>query len=142
MQLSILQAALFTLFTSTLASAVALTLQVPPHIPALSASTKAYLIAHNSTLFAPITRANSFIFNNLPRTDTTTASYLLEIACRDYDFASYGVDVKSDGVVEIYRVGRGGWDQGGRVVVGDGPLELRVLKARDFYDKRTGCTSL
>ena len=138
---------------STFTHAVTLNLKVPPHIPALPPSSRAYLTAHNATLSSPVTRANSFIFHDisssvfksngeqLPSSTTTvTISYLLDIACRDYDFASYGVDVKSNGFVEIYRVGRGGIEQGGRVTVGDGPLELRVLRARDFYEKRGGCT--
>ncbi len=147
----VLLLAFVTALTAPFVHAATLTLQVPPQIPALPPSTRAYLTTTNSTLSAPVTRTNSFVFRDLSSTSTdpkssasatttTTTSYLLNIACRDFDFASYGVDIKSDGAVEVYRVGGGGWEQGGRVAVGNGPLELRVLRARDFYDKRGGCT--
>lgn len=145
---------LILLLVPQVALCVSLTLQVPHNIPALPPSTTAYLTALNSTLHTPITRTNTFIFRDLssfytPHTDaptsssaaTSTKAYLLDIACRDYDFASYGVDIKSNGIVEIYRVGRGGIVQGEKVAVGDGPIELRVRKARDFYEKRGGCMS-
>ncbi len=154
MQLPLVLFTALHLLASPFVLAVTLRLQVPPNIPALPPSSTAYLTAHNSTLSTPVTRANSFVFHDLSlsslkpnaeqsasSTSGVAVSYLLDIACRDYDFASYGVDVKSNGFVEIYRVARGGWEQGGRVTVGDGPLELRVLKARDFYDKRGGCRS-
>ena len=143
-----------SLVVPQVALCVSLTLQVPHNIPTLPPSTTAYLTALNSTLHTPITRTNAFIFHDISsiysrHTDaptsssaaTSTKAYLLDIACRDYDFASYGVDIKSNGIVEIYRVGRGGIVQGEKVAVGDGPIELRVLKAREFYEKRGGCMS-
>ena len=66
-------------------------------------------------------------------------SYLLDIACRDYDFLSYGVEVRSDGVVLVYRVGRGGVVIGEKVGVGEEPVEVRVLRGRDYYETRAGC---
>lgn len=142
--------AVLVLLIAQVAVAVTLTLQVPSNIPALPPSTTAYLTAHNSTLHTPITRTNSFIFPDLPSVQpskdgatsasaATSKSYLLDISCRDYDFASYGLDIKSNGVVEIYRVSRGGIEQGEKVTVGDGPIELKVLKAREFYENRGGC---
>lgn len=83
-------------------------------------------------------RNNSFVFKNLP-TPSASVSYLLDIACRDYDFVSYGVDVDVDGVVEVYRIGRGGAEMGKRVVVGEGPVEVKVVKGREFYQARVGC---
>ena len=149
MLLIILLPAYLVLLVAQLVSAVTLMLQVPPNIPALPPSTAAFLTARNFTLHTPITRANTFIFpeiSSIHSTDgatsasaTKTTSYLLDIACRDYDFAPYGVDVKSNGIVEIYRVSRGGIEQGEKVTVGDGAIELRVLKAREFYEKRGGC---
>lgn len=66
-------------------------------------------------------------------------SYLLDIACRDYDFLSYGVDVGSDGAVLVYRVGRGGMVVGEKVRVGEEPVEVRVLRGREYYEGRAGC---
>ena len=73
---------------------------------------------------------------------TTTISYLLDIACRDYDFMSYGVDVRSDGVVQVYRVSRGGIVTGDKVTVGEEPVEVRVLRSREYYEARAGCKLL
>lgn len=150
MQLAALLHVLSALPLVPIIHAATLTLQVPPSIPFLPPSTTAYLTAHNSTLHVPITRANTFVFTDLSASssiDTATSasaatktSYLLDIGCRDYDFAPYGVDVKSNGVVEIYRVARGGIQQGEKLTVGDAAVELRLLRARDFYEKRGGCT--
>lgn len=52
---------------------------------------------------------------------------------------SYGVDVGRDGKVEIYRVGRGGIEIGGREVVGEEGVEVRVLRIREYYEERAGC---
>ena len=75
-------------------------------------------------------------------TTTATISYLLDIACRDYDFMSYGVDVRSDGVVQVYRVSRGGIVTGEKVTVGEEPVEVRVLRSREYYEARAGCELL
>lgn len=149
MQFLIAMPAFLVLLLPQLALSASLTLQVPHNIPPLPPSTTAYLTAHNSTIHAPIRRTNSFVFLDLSSihiTDgatstsaTKTKSYLLDIACRDYDFAPYGVDVKSNGILEIYRVSPGGIPQGEKVTVGDGPIELKVVKAREFYEKRGGC---
>lgn len=77
-------------------------------------------------------------------------SYLLDIVSKDYDFLGYGVDVsvdkKGDGgeddrpvVMEVYRVGRGAVEMGERVRVGEGGVEVRVLRAREYYEARSGC---
>ncbi len=68
-----------------------------------------------------------------------TVTYLLDIACRDYDFLSYGVDVGGDGVVKVYRVSRGGGVVGEKVAVGEEAVEVRVLRGREFYEGRAGC---
>lgn len=68
--------------------------------------------------------------------------YLLDIACRDYDFLAYGVDVRSGGEVLVYRVGRGGGVLGEKVVVGVEPVEVRVARGRDYYEARAGCEFL
>ena len=58
----------------------------------------------------------------------------------------YGVDVvdakgeaEDRPVVEVYRVGWGGVDTGERVKVGEGGVEVRVLRAREYYEARSGC---
>lgn len=133
----------FCLCRTALAAATTLTLTVPPHIPALPPSTSAILTATGTTLKAPVTRSNSFIINDLNSpADGGPASYLLDITCRDYDFVSYGVDVKGDGVIELYRVGLGGMEQGERITVGEGPVEMRVSRAREYYEARAGCEYL
>lgn len=131
-----------------------LLLRVPAHISALPSSTRAILTTKNHTLRAPITRSNTFLFNSkdlLPLSSTTKTgkaeivSYLLDIACRDYDFASYGLDVsaEADGLMmEVYRVARGGIEVGGREEVGSEGVEVRMLKTREFYEGRAGCKSL
>ena len=62
----------------------------------------------------------------------------------------YGVDVVVDAkkgeeeedrpvVVEVFRAGRGGVEMGERVRVGEGGVEVRVLRAREYYEARSGC---
>jgi len=92
----------------------------------------------------PITRSNTFVFPDIHTSTQSNPnqkklSYLLDIACRDYDFMSYGVDVGRGGKVEIYRVGRGGIEMGGREVVGEEGVEVRVLRIREYYEERAGC---
>lgn len=124
-----------------------LTLQVPAHIPALPPSTRAILISKNLTLKAPIRRDNTFVFDDLTRPLQSTSkkekvSYLLDIACKDYDIASYGIDVYGSGKMEMFGVGRGAVEIGGRAEVGDRPVGLRVLKGREYYEARQGCKCL
>lgn len=52
---------------------------------------------------------------------------------------AYGVDVEGDGAVFVYRVSRGGAVLGERVRVGEQPVEVRVLRGRDYYEARAGC---
>jgi hypothetical protein len=134
----------------TFALTYPLTLRVPPTIPALPPSTRAILTTKNHTLTAPVTRANTFnfrstdltsLFTTQTSTKAETRSYLLDIACRDYDFVSYGLDVSSDGKMEVYRVMRGGIEVGGREEVGEAGVEVRVLRAREYYEGRAGCKS-
>lgn len=74
----------------------------------------------------------------------------LDVACRDYEFWSYGIDVSAggSGKVEVFRVARGGWEVGGREILnkegGEGEgleigVEIRVLKGKEFYEMRAGC---
>lgn len=127
-----------------------LTIHLPSTLPPLPPSTHATLTTKNHTLRAPLTRANTFIFrstdlilpftyNNNSGKKVESISYLLDIACRDYDFVSYGLDVARDGKMEVYRVLRGGIEVGGREVVGEGGVEVRVLRGREFYEARAGC---
>ena len=83
------------------------------------------------------------MFRNITRAEA--GSYLLDIVCKDYDFVGYGVDIvdaKGEDdrpVVEVYRVARGGVEMGERVKVGEGGVEVRVLRAREYYEARSGC---
>ena len=52
------------------------------------------------------------------------------------------MDVQSDGGVLVYRVSRGGFVVGEKVVVGEEPVEVRVLRGRDYYEARAGCELL
>lgn len=136
---------LLILFTT--ASALTLTLHPPPHIPSLPPLTTAYLRTSGHILRAPITRKNTFVFRNITSADA--GSYLLDIVCKDYDFLGYGVDVVVDDVnkkgseevvvMDVYRVGRGGGEMGERVRVGEGGVEVRVVRAREYYEARSGC---
>ena len=135
---------LLPLLALTTVSAITLTLQVPAHIPALPSTTTAYLRTSGRILKAPVTRKNAFVFRNITRAEA--GSYLLDIVCKDYDFLGYGVDIvdakgeeEDRPVVEVYRVGRGGVEMGERVKVGEGGVEVRVLRAREYYEARAGC---
>ena len=155
---------ILALLLPTSVSAFTLTLSVPPNLPPLPPTTRAILTTRGHRIKAPVTRRNTFVFRNLSSPpasasdDATTAayttstsseekneaeeavtSYLLDIACRDYDFLSYGVDVGRDGVVRMYRVNRGGAVLGEKVVVGEEAVEVRVLRAREYYEGRPGC---
>ncbi len=50
------------------------------------------------------------------------------------------MDVGSDGAVQVYRVSRGGMVTGEKVTVGEEPVEVRVVRGREYYEKRAGCT--
>ena len=150
-----LYAAVFTFSFLHIASALTLTLSVPPHIPALPSTSTAYLESYNRTLTTLITRANTFKFIDIDAAakldgkEQSTIQYLLDVACRDYDFASYGVDVKFDGKAgpsaEVYRMSRGGSESNAdrAVVTDENPavVELKVLKAKEHYETRVGCQS-
>lgn len=77
--------------------------------------------------------------------------YLLDIACRDYDFERLRVEVREDGSLRVWQ----GWHGGGggqkdtvMLEVGrdgdrnrkrDVSFEVRVLRTRDYYEERFGC---
>ena len=116
-----------------------LTLHIPSTIPALHHSTRAFLTTHSGfSLIAPLTRAQTFVFNNLTL-NSGSESYNLDIGSREYDFAPMVVVVREGdnkgrkievlrrgGVGEVKRREEGGW-------------EIRVIKARDGWDERSGC---
>lgn len=163
----------FLLALSTLTTPIcaapphALTLRVPPSIPALPYSSLAILTTTNHTARAPVRRDNSFVFSSsdlLPSNLLAKAatgsrkagerfSYLLDFTCRDYDFASYGVDVDptsakeaekgtdgQDWKVELYRVGRGGIEIAGtRETAGKEGVDVRVMRGREYFEERVGC---
>lgn len=160
----------FSLLFPPLTTPLTLTLSVPSQLPPLPPSTRAILTAPHGgpRIKAPVTRQNTFVFRNLtappaPRRELATSptgndedgggkragTYSLDIACRDYDFLSYGVDVEEEGEgggvgeMRVYRTGRGagaGGVVGEKVVVkSGGVVEVRVLRGREFYEGRAGC---
>lgn len=107
-----------------------LTLHLPPNLPPLHPSTNALLIDTAFTRTALLTRANTFVFRNL----TGSGTYLLDIGCRDWDFAPMvahvregaGIEVGRKGGGELKRMEGGGW-------------EVRVVKPRQGWEDRGGC---
>lgn len=131
-----LHSAIIFIFFSLLYSVntTTLTLSLPSHLPQLPSSTRAILTTTGATRTAPLSRANTFVFNNL----TDPASYLLDIACRDYDFVPLKVEVKKRGIVEVWR-GRNGQRQERLPEGPGGTVELRVVRKREYYEERAGC---
>ena len=41
--------------------------------------------------------------------------------------------------MQVYRVSRGGIVTGEKVTIGEEPVEVRVLRGRDYYEARAGC---
>lgn len=106
-----------------------LTLHLPPNLPPLHPSTNALLIDTAFTRTALLTRANTFVFRNL----TESGTYLLDIGCRDWDFAPMvahvrdaGIEVARKGGGELKRMEGGGW-------------EVRVVRPRQGWEDRGGC---
>ncbi|PLB43106.1 hypothetical protein P170DRAFT_441558, partial [Aspergillus steynii IBT 23096] len=163
--LLLLVAATATLVTSTL------TVTIPPSnlLPnpnALPAGTHATLTSlpsserskENSesvshTLSASLTRSATFVFRNLPSSQSQAQSYLLDIRCAEYVFAPYRVDISANGaVLGIWETFRGNpWDNRGTekfvvdpaaseaaaAPVGDVTVEAKLLTRRAFYEERS-----
>lgn len=110
-----------------------LTLHIPPSLTALHHSTRAFLTTHSGfSLIAPLTRAQSFVFSNLTL-NSGSESYNLDIGSREYDFAPMVVVVGRK--IEVVRRGGGGEVRRRE----EGGWEIRVIKARDGWDDRSGC---
>ncbi|MCJ1465341.1 hypothetical protein MMC07_003959 [Pseudocyphellaria aurata] len=117
------------LLPCALASGQILTLHLPTNLPPLHSSTNALLIKTGFTRTAPLTRANTFVFRNL----TESGSYLLDIGCRDWDFAPMVAHVREEGDIVVGR--RGGGDI--KRMEGGG-WEVRAVKPRDNWEDRGG----
>ncbi|KAI5787197.1 hypothetical protein EDC01DRAFT_660969 [Geopyxis carbonaria] len=79
---------------------------------------------------------NSFVFRNI-----NEGSYLLETVCSTHHFQPLRVDVSRDGEVKVHVTFRGNaWSNLGPKV--EGPLELRPLKATEYYVVREGFSPL
>lgn len=161
--------ALITLLLTTLIHAAHLTFTIAPNAllpnPAsLTASTRATLFKHSTTLSVPLTRRNTFEYRNL-----TSGSYLFTVQARDHTFGPLRVDV-ADGVttptgagasvgtgtavgaeqsIEVYQTfwgnewGNKGEYKGGAKGV-DGAevranVEIRAERVKQFYEERLGC---
>jgi hypothetical protein len=157
MQLSF--SALVLLGLSSLASS-SLTITVPssgplpnPHaLPATSHATLTTLPTGGSDhiVSASLTRAATFVFDDLPVSEAPE-SYLLDIrSAGGYVFAPYRVDVAADGtVLGIWETFRGNpWDNRGaeKYVVDiageqkmDVIVEAKVVGRKAFYEERAKC---
>lgn len=111
----------------------------------LSSSTHAVLEEHGVKINAPLTRANTFVFENV-----TVGSYLLSVFCRDYFFENVRIDVteavagdqqKSE-KVEAWQTFRGNeWNNRGerRAGLAQGSVEVRPLGMKEYYQARSTC---
>ena len=148
-------ARLFTILSALPVSLAALITVAIPSTPlvnpaSLPASTHATLEEHGLKLDAPITRANTFVFNNVSQ-----GSYLLSVFCRDFVFENLRIDITravtgADGAaaveekVEAWQTFRGNeWDNKGesRIGVVPGQVEVRPVVKKDYYQARSTCMS-
>lgn len=120
-----------------LTNATSLTISVPSNLRLLPPSTRAILTTTGKVHKTTVTRWNTFYLQQI----TYPATYLLDIACRDYDFERLRVEVDEEGNLEVWNRWYGG---GEKVVEGgvDVKLEVRVLRNRDYYEERPGCMCL
>lgn len=116
-----------------LVNATSLTISVPANLRPLPPSTRAILTTTGTVHKTHVTQWNTFVLKNIKH----PASYLLDIACRDYDFERMRVEVDEEGRLAVWQ----GWYGGGEKVVEglDVALEVRVLRNRDYYEDRPGC---
>lgn len=121
---------LISLLPCALADQQTLTLHLPPNLPPLPPSTNALLIDTAFTRTAPLTRVNTFVFRNL----TQPGSYLLDIGCRDWDFAPMVAHVREGTGIEVGRKGGGELKR-----MEDGGWEARLVRPRQGWEDRGGC---
>ncbi|KAI9870538.1 MAG: hypothetical protein M1830_004116, partial [Pleopsidium flavum] len=135
-------ALILTSLLLTLVSAASLSLVIPPSnlVPnpsTLPASTFATLTNTGRTYTAPFQRNAHFTFRNL-----TVGSYLLDVRCRDYNFAPLRVDVGGSDEVEVWQTFRGHeWDNKGEKIM-ERPVHVKVLAGKDYYEERSGFSPL
>lgn len=144
----------------SLAGAARITVTIPstPQLQSpstLPPTTHATLQSHGAPLSAPLTRSNTFDFNNV-----AVGSYLLTVHCRDYIFEPLRVDVSKweageedvSGTatgqerVEAWQTFRGNeWDNKGEKR-GEGKenvvVEVRPVALKEYYQPRGGCKFL
>ncbi|KAF2840439.1 hypothetical protein M501DRAFT_1002792 [Patellaria atrata CBS 101060] len=148
MRLPIATAAAFLAFLSS-SSAIQLSVLINPSalLPnpsVLPASTHASLHSSGPEIDVPLTRQNTFEFDNL-----TAGSYLLTVYSRDFIFEPLRVDVAGEPgkeTVGVWQTFRGNeWDNKGEKR-GEGragtgaPIvtEVRVVAPKEFYQERGG----
>ncbi|KAF9878507.1 hypothetical protein CkaCkLH20_03999 [Colletotrichum karsti] len=134
---------LLLLLPTTLAAS--LTLQIPssavlPNPYTLPPSTRATLSALGSSFSAPLSAANTFVFDNL----TAPASYLVDVHCATHAFAPLRLDVAADGSLAAWETYRGNdWDNKGEVYAskefagGRRGFEVRVLGGKNYFVERS-----
>ncbi|KEY69664.1 hypothetical protein S7711_03148 [Stachybotrys chartarum IBT 7711] len=122
-----------------LALSLDLTLYLPakPSPFSLPPSTHATLDTLHMHLSAPLSYANTFVFNNVPQ-----GSYLVEVHCPTHSFLPLRVDVGADGAVSAWETFRGNdWNNKGETVqIRDGGsakgIDLRVKGAKNYFAER------
>ena len=138
-----------------LSAASTLTFSVPPHIPGLPSSATAVITGNGTSISAPVTRQNTFKFalplvastdsSTSPSSASKSTEYLLTVYCRDYDFPPYTIKA-TPASYTVYRTTRAGLDAGFPHTAidtsADATVSLTVLKVREYYDARAGCTSI
>lgn len=130
------------------ALAASLTLQIPssqalPNPYALPPSTRATLSALGSSLSAPLSVKNTFVFDNV----TAPGSYLVDVHCATHAFAPLRLDVAADGSLAAWETYRGNdWDNKGESYASrefdDGArgFDVRVLGGKNYFVERSKCT--
>ena len=148
MHISSLIASLLSIPLLATAARVTITIPSTPLLQnpsTLPPSTSASLQSQGAPQISSITRANTFVFDNV-----SAGSYLLTVYCRDYIFEPLRVDVttsKSESglkeEVKAWQTFRGNeWDNLGEMRGEGGSnavLEVRPLGAKEYYQERSSC---
>jgi len=116
-----------------------------PTPPRFQYSTRADLTLNGSPIIAPITRANTFIFNIVP-----AGSHLLSVYSRDAIFEDLRVDVSANDTgeyVSAWTTWRGNeWDNRGESRGGgyghNVRLEVRPVAGKEYYQQRASFSIL
>src|SRR5947207_2402370 len=143
---------LLPILTPTLCARLAISIpptQLLANPSTLPSSTHATIHAHDAPISAPLSRSNTFFFD-----DVAPGSYLLNVHCRDYLFEPLRIDIVANDTapggefVTSWQTFRGNeWDNKGEIRgqgYGADPegvkIEVRPTGVIDYYQPRQGCT--